>query len=46
MPDRDNNLNATERAALLLLAVGQERASTVLKSMGPKEVQIDRKSVV
>ena len=40
MSDTEITLNATERAALLLLAVGQERAATVLKSMGPKEVQI------
>jgi flagellar motor switch protein FliG len=40
MPDTHVNLNTTESAALLLLAVGQERASTVLKNMGPKEVQI------
>lgn len=32
-------LTKTERAALLLLAVGQERAASVLKYMNPKEVQ-------
>ncbi len=34
------NISATEKAALLLLAVGQDRAASVLKNMGPKEVQI------
>jgi len=33
-------LDATQRAALMLLAVGQDRAASVLKNMGPKEVQI------
>jgi flagellar motor switch protein FliG len=33
-------LSSTEKAALLLLAVGQDRAANVLKNMGPKEVQI------
>ncbi len=33
-------LNATDRAALMLLAVGQDRAASVLRNMGPKEVQI------
>ncbi|MCK4840657.1 MAG: flagellar motor switch protein FliG [Methylococcales bacterium] len=36
----NKKLSATERAALLLLAVGQDRAASVLKNMGPKEVQI------
>ncbi len=40
MSETEITLNATERAALLLLAVGQERAAAVLKNMGPKEVQI------
>ncbi|MCK5830105.1 MAG: flagellar motor switch protein FliG [Methylococcales bacterium] len=40
MVDNVNNLGLTEKAALLLLAVGQERAASVLKNMGPKEVQI------
>lgn len=40
MSETQINLNATERAALLLLAVGQDRAAAVLKNMGPKEVQI------
>lgn len=40
MSEVEITLNATERSALLLLAVGQERAAAVLKNMGPKEVQI------
>ncbi|WP_198243662.1 flagellar motor switch protein FliG [methane-oxidizing endosymbiont of Gigantopelta aegis] len=32
-------LTKPEQAALLLLAVGQDRAASVLKNMGPKEVQ-------
>ncbi len=40
MSDVEFNLSATERAALMLLAVGQDRAAAVLKNMGPKEVQI------
>ena len=40
MSENDNNLAPTEKAALLLLAVGQDRAASVLKNMGPKEVQI------
>jgi len=33
-------LSSTERAALMLLAVGQDRAASILKNLGPKEVQI------
>jgi len=40
MSEIEININATQRAALLLLAVGQDRAASVLKNMGPKEVQI------
>jgi flagellar motor switch protein FliG len=40
MAETEGALNQTERAALLLLAVGQERAATVLKNLGPKEVQV------
>jgi len=40
MSEVEITLNATERAALLLLAVGQDRAAAVLKNLGPKEVQI------
>jgi flagellar motor switch protein FliG len=34
-----NVLNKPKRAALLLLAVGQDRAAAVLRNMGPKDVQ-------
>ncbi len=33
------NLSGTDRAALLLLALGEDKAAAVLKHMGPKEVQ-------
>ncbi len=33
------SLGQVDKAALLLLAVGQDRAASVLKNMGPKEVQ-------
>lgn len=46
MADVEINLDATQRAALLLLAVGQDRAAKVLKYMGPKEVQIIGSSMV
>ena len=36
----DSKTNHAHRAALLLLAVGQDRAAAVLKNMGPKEVQV------
>ncbi|HHH42944.1 MAG TPA: flagellar motor switch protein FliG, partial [Gammaproteobacteria bacterium] len=32
-------LSGTDRAAVLLLTLGEENASEVLKHMGPKEVQ-------
>ncbi len=32
-------LSQTEKSSLLLLTLGQERAASVLKNMGPKEVQ-------
>ena len=35
----DSNLSGVERAAILLMSLGEERASEVLKHMGPKEVQ-------
>lgn len=35
-----NKFDYSQRSALLLLAVGQDRASSVLKNMGPKEVQL------
>ncbi len=34
------DLNRAQRASLLLLAVGQDRAASVLRHMGPKEVQM------
>lgn len=40
MSEVEITLSPTERAALLLLAVGQDRAASVLKNLGPKEVQI------
>jgi flagellar motor switch protein FliG len=39
MADGKSNLNGTDRAAVLLLTLGEENASEVLKHMGPKEVQ-------
>ena len=40
MAEELRELDQSERASLLLLAMGQERASSVLKHMGPKEVQM------
>lgn len=40
MAEEHRHLSHTERASLLLLAVGQDHAASVLKHMGPKEVQI------
>jgi flagellar motor switch protein FliG len=40
MAEADNELDPSERASLLLLALGQDRAASVLKHMGPKEVQM------
>lgn len=39
MAEAEQALSQSERAALLLLAVGQDRAASVLKNLGPKEVQ-------
>jgi len=39
MADKDE-LNQVDKTALLLLALGQDRAAAVLKNMGPKEVQL------
>jgi len=39
MAETHKDLSHAQRASLLLLAVGQDRAATVLKHMGPKEVQ-------
>ncbi|WP_347987196.1 flagellar motor switch protein FliG [Methylomonas sp. AM2-LC] len=36
----EKEFSKAQRASLLLLAVGQDRASTVLRHMGPKEVQL------
>jgi len=35
----DSDLSGVERAAILLMSLGEDRASEVLKHMGPKEVQ-------
>lgn len=40
MAEQAVDLTRSEKAALLLLAVGQDRAATVLKNMGPREVQL------
>jgi len=40
MAESNKELSHSQRASLLLLAVGQDRAATVLKHMGPKEVQL------
>ncbi len=40
MAEANTELSRTQRASLLLLAVGQDRAAKVLKHMGPKEVQL------
>lgn len=39
MAEDSNVLSRPQKASLLLLAVGQDRAASVLKHMGPKEVQ-------
>jgi flagellar motor switch protein FliG len=40
MAEQDSEFGKAEKASLLLLAIGQERAASVLKNMGPKEVQL------
>lgn len=40
MAEDNKELSHPQRASLLLLAVGQDRAAKVLKHMGPKEVQL------
>jgi flagellar motor switch protein FliG len=40
MAEESSAFNKAQRASLLLLAVGQDRAASVLKNMGPKEVQM------
>lgn len=39
MADTNAKLNGTERAAILLMSIGEQDASEVLKQLGPKEVQ-------
>lgn len=39
MADERGNYNGTERAAVLLMSLGEELAANVMKLMGPKEVQ-------
>jgi flagellar motor switch protein FliG len=39
MVEVKSKLNGTDRAAVLLLALGEDNAAEVLKHMGPKEVQ-------
>lgn len=40
MAEESPSLSYSQRAALLLLAMGEQRAAAVLKHMGPKEVQV------
>ncbi len=40
MAETASELDKAERAAVLLLALGQDRAAEILRHMGPKEVQI------
>lgn len=40
MSEVEQELEQSELASLLLLAIGQDRAAAVLKHMGPKEVQM------
>ena len=39
MADDKNKLSGTESAAVLLLSLGEEHAASILKNMGPREVQ-------
>jgi flagellar motor switch protein FliG len=39
MPERESNRNGTERAAILLLTLGEGEAAQILKHMSAKEVQ-------
>ncbi|MFK8053589.1 MAG: flagellar motor switch protein FliG [Woeseiaceae bacterium] len=39
MPANDADMSGTERAAILLMSLGEQEASQVLKHMKPKEVQ-------
>ena len=38
-PAKSNGLDPTQKAAVLLMTIGEESAAEVLKHMGPKEVQ-------
>ncbi len=39
MPENNAQLSGTERAAILLMSLGEKDAAEILKHMGPKEVQ-------
>lgn len=39
MPESNAQLSGTERAAILLMSLGEKDAAEILKHMGPKEVQ-------
>jgi flagellar motor switch protein FliG len=39
MADNKNTLSGTERAAVLLLSMGEEHAASILRNMEPREVQ-------
>lgn len=39
MAENDNTLSGTERAAVLLLSLGEEHAASILKHMSPRDVQ-------
>lgn len=39
MAEKKTSLSGPERAAILMMAVGEEVATTIMKHMGPKEVQ-------
>jgi flagellar motor switch protein FliG len=39
MPDGDEKISGAERAAILLMTLGEQTAAEVLKHLGPKEVQ-------
>ncbi len=39
MSDNINNVSGSERAAIFMMSLGEQKAAEVLKHMGPKEVQ-------
>jgi len=39
MDDTNNNVSGSERAAIFMMSLGEQKAAEVLKHMGPKEVQ-------